>query len=97
MKLMYKPFGIVSSIVGAKVGQNVFKAVWAQIDEGEPPRPKTEEASLAKVVVANALEAALLAGIAAAVDRAGMRWFHYLTGIWPGDHPQDEPGAGQSD
>jgi len=37
------------------------------------------------VVAAAALEAATMAGIGAAVDRAGARAFHYLTGIWPGE------------
>jgi hypothetical protein len=90
MKLLYKPFGIVAGVVGAKLGQNVFKTLWGQIDESdEPPRPKTRDASLGKVVAASALEAATLAGVAALIDRLGMRWFHYLTGIWPGDQPED--------
>jgi hypothetical protein len=91
MKLLYKPFGIIAGVVGARVGQSVFKTVWARLDDAEPPRPKTQEASLGKVVAASALEAATLAGIGAAVDRLGMRWFHYLTGIWPGDKPADQP------
>jgi hypothetical protein len=90
MKLLYKPFGIVAGIVGAKVGQNVFKSLWARIDDAEPPKPKTQGASLGKVVAASALEAATLAGVGAAADRLGMRWFHYLTGIWPGDKPPEE-------
>jgi hypothetical protein len=88
MKLLYKPFGIVAGVFGAKLGQNIFKTLWSRIDDSpEPPRPKTQDASLGKVVAANALEAATLAGVAALVDRLGMRWFHYLTGIWPGDKP----------
>lgn len=92
MKLLYKPFGIVAGVVGAKVGQSVFKKLWARVDDGEPPKAGTEEASLGKVVVAQALQAATLAGAAAAVDRVSMRWFHYLTGIWPGEKPP-EPDA----
>lgn len=97
MKLLYKPFGIVAGIVGAKLGQSLFKSVWTKFDEAEPPRPKTEEASLGKVVVASAVEAAMLAGIGAAVDRMVMRWFHYLTGIWPGDTPEDTASARAAD
>ena len=51
--------------------------------------PTTAEASFPKVVAAAALEAATLAGIAAAVDRASARAFHYLTGIWPGKKKQE--------
>jgi hypothetical protein len=42
------------------------------------------------VVGAAALEAATMAGVGAAVDRAGARAFHHLTGIWPGDKREDE-------
>jgi hypothetical protein len=90
MKLLYKPFGIVAGIVGGRIAQSVFRGVWAKLDEGRPPRPRTQEASLGKVVAASALEAATLAGVGAAVDRLAMRWFHYLTGIWPGDKPADD-------
>jgi hypothetical protein len=93
MKLLYKPFGIVAGLIGAKVGHNLFKRVWARVDDGEPPKAGTEEASLGKVVAAQALEAATLAGAAAAVDRMSMRWFHYLTGIWPGEKPPEPDGV----
>jgi hypothetical protein len=43
-----------------------------------------------KVVGAAALEAATMAGIAAAVDRASARVFHYLTGIWPAKKQDQE-------
>jgi hypothetical protein len=96
MKLLYKPFGIIAGVIGAKIGQSVFRSVWAKVDPAEPPKPGAPEASLGKVVAASALEAATLAGVGAAVDRLGMRWFHYLTGIWPGDKPEtasEEPAA----
>ncbi len=84
MKLLYKPFGLIAGVIAAKVGRNAFKAIWAKIDSADPPDPTTEQASLPKVVGAAALEAATMAGVAAAVDRASARAFHYLTGIWPG-------------
>ncbi len=94
MKLLYKPFGIVAGIIGARVGQSAFRAVWSKLDDGEPPKPTTEDASLPKVVAASALEAATLAGVGSAVDRLSMRWFHHLTGIWPGDKPEPPEPAG---
>jgi predicted DNA-binding transcriptional regulator YafY len=84
MRLFYKPFAIIASLVGAKLGRNVFKKLWTRIDAADPPEPTTEEASFPKVVGAAALEAATMAAIAAAVDRASARSFHYLTGFWPG-------------
>ena len=85
MKILYKPFGIIASLIGAKIANSVFKALWSRIDHEEPPSPTTAEASFPKVVGAAMLEAATMAGIGAAVDRAGARTFHHLTGIWPGE------------
>ena len=91
MNLLYKPFAIIASLVGAKIGRNMFKKVWGRIDAADPPEPTTAEASFAKVVGAAALEAATMAAIGAAVDRASARGFHYLTGVWPGKQQQDPP------
>lgn len=90
MKILYKPFGIIAGLIGARIATAIFKAIWSRIDEEEPPKPTTEEASMPKVVGAAALEAATMAGVGAAVERAGARAFHHLTGIWPGDkRPED--------
>jgi Protein of unknown function (DUF4235) len=86
MKLLYKPFGIIASLIGARIAAAIFKAVWARFDDEDPPKPTTEVATFPKVVGAAVLEAATSAGVGAAVDRAGARAFHHLTGIWPGEH-----------
>ncbi len=91
MKFLYKPFGIIAGLIGARIARSIFVAVWARIDEEAPPKPTTEEASFPKVVGAAALEAATMASIGAVVDRAGARVFHHLTGFWPGEkHAEDE-------
>ena len=90
MKILYKPFGIIAGLIGARIATAIFKAVWARIDEEEPPKPTTEDASFPKVVAAAALEAATMASIGAVVDRAGARVFHHLTGFWPGEKQEDE-------
>ena len=90
MKLLYKPFGIIAGVIGAKIGQSVFKALWARVDDGPPPKPELEQAPLPKVVAASALEAATLAGVGAAADTLSRRWFQYLTGFWPGRKEAEE-------
>jgi hypothetical protein len=84
MRILYKPFAIIAALISARVGHGIFKQLWSRLDAGEPPRSRTPDATMTKVVTAAALEAATMAGIAAAVDRASAKWFHYLTGIWPG-------------
>jgi predicted phage tail protein len=86
MKILYKPFGIISSVIGAKIANSIFRAMWTRIDKDQvPPKATTDEASFQKVVGAAALQAATTAAVGAAVDRASARTFHYLTGIWPGE------------
>jgi Protein of unknown function (DUF4235) len=85
MKILYKPFAIIAGIISTRLGRSVFKQLWATIDEDEPPGPRTADANMTKVIGAAALKAATMASVAAAVDRASARWFHYLTGSWPGD------------
>jgi hypothetical protein len=85
MKLLYKPFALIAGLIGAKLGQALFKALWARLDSAEPPRPTHREASTGKVVAAAALEAAALSGAKAVTTRASARSFHYLTGFWPGE------------
>jgi hypothetical protein len=90
LKILYKPFGIIAGLIGARIANAIFKGLWSRIDQGEPPKPTTRDASLPKVVGAAALEAATMAGVGAAVDRAGARTFHHLTGIWPGEPQKKE-------
>jgi hypothetical protein len=84
VKLLYKPFSLIAGLVAARVGKALFKGLWSRVDRREPPEPTAPEAGLPKVVGAAALEAATMAGVAAAADRAAAQAFHHLTGVWPG-------------
>jgi len=90
MKILYKPFAIIAGLIGARIAKAIFKTLWSRIDQEAPPKPTTAGASFPKVVGAAALEAATMAGVGAAVDRAGARTFHHLTGIWPGDKQEEK-------
>lgn len=85
MKLLYKLVAVVSGKIAARLGKTVFRGVWSKIDTAEPPEATTGEASMPKVVGAAALEAATMAGVAAAVNRFTAAGFHYLFGVWPGE------------
>lgn len=84
MKLLYKPFSLIAGVIAARIGKAIFKGLWSRVDDREPPGPTAPEASLPKVVGAAALEAATMASVAAAADRAAAEAFHHLTGVWPG-------------
>jgi hypothetical protein len=90
MKILYKPFGIIASLIGARIANSVFKVLWSRIDKEPPPRATTADVSFQKAVGAAALEAATMAAVGAAVDRASARTFHHLFGIWPGERRQPQ-------
>jgi hypothetical protein len=92
MRLLYKPFAIVAGLIAARVGQSIFKSVWARIDDEPPPIPAAGQASLGKVVAAQALEGAVMAATAAAADGALARAFHHLLGGWPKEPPESDDG-----
>jgi Protein of unknown function (DUF4235) len=84
MRLLFFPFAIIGRMISARIGRSVFNTIWMRVDDGPLPNPTAGQASVAKVVAAHALEAGVMAGTAAAVDRYNARIFHYLIGIWPG-------------
>jgi len=90
LRLLYKPFAIFGAILAGKMGQSIFRKIWAKIDDAPPPRPGSGEGTTAKVIVAQTLEAGVMAGTAAAVDRTLARLFHHLIGIWPKRRPEPE-------
>lgn len=90
MKILYKPLAIIAGVIGAAIGRKVFKTVWAQIDEEEAPKATTPDVPVGKVVGARALEAATMAAVGAAVDRATLNSFEYLTGVWAGKDKEPE-------
>jgi hypothetical protein len=90
MKILYKPFGIIAGIIAGRLARRLFNAMWGTIDRQPPPRPSTENTTLPKVMGAAVIEAATFAATRAAVDRASLKWFHFLTGIWAGEK---EPGG----
>jgi hypothetical protein len=90
LRFLYKPFAIFGAIVAGKLGRSVFRSIWAKIDDEPPPRPGSGSGSTLKVVGAQALQAGVMAGTAAVVDRTLARFFHHLIGIWPKKPPEPE-------
>jgi hypothetical protein len=95
-KLIYKPFGILIGILAGLLSKKIFDAVWGMLDEEEPPKPTTQEATWPKVLAAAAVQGVTFKVTRAAVDRAGAEGFNYFTGIWPGDRHQEESQAAKA-
>jgi Protein of unknown function (DUF4235) len=95
-KLIYKPFGIIIGILAGVVSKKIFETVWGIVDNEEPPKPTTQEATWPKVLAAAAVQGVTFKVTRAAVDRVGAEGFNYFTGIWPGDRHQEKSEAAKA-
>jgi len=87
-KLLYRPWGLVASLVGGLIAGQIFQRVWKQLDPDsseDPPRPLESEYGLRKILVAAAIQGAIFTVVRALIDRGGARVFERWTGEWPGD------------
>ncbi len=85
MKLLYKPFGLIISVIGGILAGAIFKQVWKLVaHEDDTPDSTDVQKSWTEVLIAATVQGAIFAVVKAAVDRAGAEATLKLTGIWPG-------------
>ena len=89
-RLLYLPFSIIGSIIARIIGRKIFRTIWDKVDDEPPPTAGDGRGGMAKVVSGRALQAAVMAGSAAAVDRLIARGFHHVVGLWPKKPPKPE-------
>jgi hypothetical protein len=90
MTLLYKPFALIAGLIAGRIGRSVFRRLWARIDDAAPPEPSSGQGTMIKAVSAQALQAGVMAGVAAMVDRLFARGFHHLVGVWPRKQPEPD-------
>ena len=85
-RVLYKPLGLLVSVLGGLVAGALFKRVWKAVaHEDEAPEATDERRGWGEVITAAAAQGAVFGGVKAAIDRAGATGFARLTGAWPGD------------
>jgi Protein of unknown function (DUF4235) len=85
-KVVYRPVGIASSVVGGIVAGMLFKQVWRRVrDEDDSPKALESEYGWGEVLLAAAAQGAVFAVVKAAVDRGSAIAFERWYGEWPGD------------
>ena len=84
-RVVYKPLGLIVSVLGGIVAGALFKRIWKTVaQEEEAPKATDERRGWGEVVAASAAQGAVFGGVKAVVDRAGATGFAKLTGAWPG-------------
>lgn len=87
-RMLYKPWGIVGSLLSAMIARQVFQVLWTKVvpvDSDDPPKPLESEYSLREVVVTALIQGAIFAVVKALFQRGSARAFQRWTGEWPGD------------
>jgi hypothetical protein len=87
-KLLYRPVGLVSSIVGGLLASLIFKQVWKRVSAGDndadPPGPLQSEYPFKEILIAAVLQGAIYSVVKTIINRQGAKAFQRATGEWPG-------------
>ena len=89
IKLLYKPVGMLVSVLGGLLAGAIFKWVWKIIArEDDAPKAADARRGWREILLAAAVQGAIFAVVRAAVDRGAAAGTRKLTGVWPGDEGQ---------
>jgi predicted metal-dependent enzyme (double-stranded beta helix superfamily) len=84
--MLYRPFGLVVSVLGGLLAGALFKQIWRAVaHEDDTPDAKDQDRSWGEIVAAAAIQGAVFGTVKAVVDRAGATGFERATGVWPGN------------
>jgi Protein of unknown function (DUF4235) len=86
IKLLYKPLGLLVSVLGGLIASFVFKRAWKVIrGEEDAPAATQRHRTWSEVLAAALLQGAIFGFVKALVDRGGAVGFERATGAWPGE------------
>lgn len=86
-KVLYRPIGLLSSVLGGVIAGALFKQIWQRAAPGEksdPPRPLETSYPFKEILLAAAIQGAIYSVVKTVIDRQGARLFEKWTGEWPG-------------
>jgi predicted metal-dependent enzyme (double-stranded beta helix superfamily) len=82
---LYKPFTLVVTLTSGMLAGAVFQKVWKlAAHEDDAPDATDEDRAWAEILIASALQGALLGLTRAVLNRGGAKGVRKLTGAWPG-------------
>ncbi|CAN5618249.1 DUF4235 domain-containing protein [soil metagenome] len=87
-KILFRPWGLIGSLLGGLLAGSVFKQVWKHATPGEKsdaPGALQSEYRMREIIPAAAVQGAIFAIVKALINRGGARVFQRIIGEWPGD------------
>jgi hypothetical protein len=88
-KVLYKPVGMLVSVLGGVLAGAIFKQVWkAAFSEDDAPKATDADRRWREVLLAAALQGAIFGLVKAAVDRGAAEGTRMVTGVGPGAEGQ---------
>jgi len=85
-KLLYKPLGMLFSVLGGLAASALFKRLWRAVTgEDEAPEAIDKDFGWTEVLIAATVQGAIFGLVKAAIDRGGATGYRKLTGRWPDD------------
>jgi len=85
-KVLYKPMGMLVSVLGGLLAGAIFKQVWkVAFKEDDAPKATDADRSWREILMAATLQGAIFGLVKAAVDRGTAEGTRKVTGVWPGD------------
>lgn len=89
MNALFKPIGLIVGLLSGLAARQLFNKLWAVISDEEPPEPTTRNTTLPQLLLATAMQGAILAVVRAFVSRGLAQGWAGLTGVWPGEENPD--------
>jgi hypothetical protein len=85
-KILYRPVGLISSVIGGLLASIIFSQVWkrgAPGDNPDPPKALETEYPFEEILLAAAVQGAIFSVVKTVIDRQAALIFEKWTGEWP--------------
>lgn len=85
MKFLYKPLGILFSVLGGLLATQLFSRLWKLLptETDKAPTAKDKAATWKEIAIAATAQGAVFGVVKALVNRVGAKGFEKATGTWP--------------